>query len=445
MSNPSSGGLFVNRKPSASSSKPAAPSQAAGAVKPEKNVKARWMYVAGGVVALVILSSTLNSSPEQVRTPAQKPQSMVNTDPPNAAKDAFTAKFAKDLEEVKVQQLTLKQKLAEKEREIEELKSRPATTPATPAVPPGIVAPPVLGNSGGLGSVPMPPAPPQAPGTKNSLPPKILGGSEGGLTPPGGSSTKRRFEAPALEKTSSAKESAAVAAAADGTKEYKKNANAGLIPAGAFAPVSLLNGVDAGTASATQANPLPILMRINDQATLPGSAKYQLKSCFVLGTAYGDLSAERVYGRISRISCVDKKDRLVLTQDVQGYLVDSDGKLGLRGMITDRQGTKIGKALLAGFAQGLAGALGRAQSTTVSSALGTTSSIGGEEALRAAGLSGAETATSQLAQFYLKEAQSIFPVITVDAGRTGTIVFSSSASLAWADGDNQFVQQVKPK
>jgi conjugal transfer pilus assembly protein TraB len=146
------------------------------------------------------------------------------------------------------------------------------------------------------------------------------------------------------------------------------------------------------------------------------------------------------------LSCVDKSDRLILSQEVQGYLVDSDGKLGLRGMITDRQGAKVGKALLAGFAQGLAGALGTAQSSvTQNSTLGTsTSAITGDAALRAAGLSGAQTAASQLAQFYLKEAQAIFPVITVDAGRTGTIVFSASAALSWSDGDSQYVQQVTP-
>lgn len=450
MSDSKGSGLFVNKKPSAAKPSAAPVTPSAGAKGP-KNVQARWMYIGGAVIGLVILSTSLTSKPDAPSTAVKKQTAMVNTDPPNADKDAFTSKFAKDLEAVKVQQIALEQKLSEKDKEIAELKGRSAKTEAAgSAIPPGIVPPPIAGNSGGLGAVPIPPAPPVAPNSTGGAGVPQIGSQKVVPTIPGatggGASGAQIFKAPALQKTSEAENtSAAAVASADVKKSYKKNANAGLIPAGAFAPVSLLNGVDAGTASTTQANPLPVLMRINDQATLPGSAKYQLKSCFVLGTAYGDLSAERVYGRISRLSCVDKKDRLVLTQEVQGYLVDSDGKLGLRGMITDRQGTKIGKALLAGFAQGLAGALGKAQTTTTSTVLGTTSTIGGEEALRAAGLSGAENAASQLAQFYLKEASSIFPVITVDAGRTGTIVFSNSATLAWSDGDNQFVQQVQPK
>jgi conjugal transfer pilus assembly protein TraB len=228
------------------------------------------------------------------------------------------------------------------------------------------------------------------------------------------------------------------------TVQYKKNPYNGFLPAGAFASVVLLNGLDAGTSSATQANPMPVLMNITDQATLPGSARYMLKSCFVLGTGYGDLSAERVYVRFSRLSCLDKQDRLVLSADVAGYLVDSDGKIGLRGKVLDRQGAKLGKALLAGFAQGLSGALGQAQGVVTSTAAGMTSAIGGDAALRASGLSGAQSAAQQLAQFYLKEAQGIFPVISIDTGRTATIVFTDNASLVWSTGDTQYVKDVRP-
>jgi conjugal transfer pilus assembly protein TraB len=186
------------------------------------------------------------------------------------------------------------------------------------------------------------------------------------------------------------------------------------------------------------------LMNVSDQATLPGSARYKIKSCFILGTGYGDLSAERVYLRVSRMSCVDKNNKLILSQDIAGYVVDSDGKLGMRGKVVDRQGAKLGAAMLAGFAQGLSGALGSSQGTSTSSAAGVANTLTGTGALRASGLAGAQSATSQLAEFYLKEAQSIFPVISVDTGRTGTIVFTSSVALNWTHGDTPFVQELKP-
>lgn len=446
-------GLFLKSvKAVKTAATPNARANVAASTKP-KDVQKRWLYVAAGLVGVVVLSTSVLGDKKAVQGPAVKPiSSMVNTNPPNADKDAFTSKFAKDLEAVKVEQGRLARENEQKDKRIQELMSRPAGSVLSEIPPGGIVAPPIKpsANNGGLGSiVNLPPAPPDAP-SRLTVPPSIRVGQPNALPdmPTQALPVNNEpmvFPAPAVE----GKATDATAIAAGGVEarsSYKKNANAGLIPAGAFAPISLLNGVDAGTATSTQSNPMPVLMRITDQATLPGSAKYRLKSCFVLATAYGDLSAERVYARISRLSCVDKADRLILSQEVQGYLVDSDGKLGLRGMVTDRQGAKVGKALLAGFAQGLAGALGSAQSSVSTNSLtgGTTSTIGGVDAVRAAGLSGAQSATSQLAAFYLKEAQSIFPVITVDAGRTGTIVFSASTPLTWSDSDSQFTQSVTP-
>lgn len=230
----------------------------------------------------------------------------------------------------------------------------------------------------------------------------------------------------------------------DAKVKYRKNAQNGLMVAGAFAPVVLLNGIEAATSSGARSNPLPILIRVQDNAILPGSARYALKSCFMLGSGYGDLSAERVYVRLARLSCVDINDRLVLSVPVQGYVVDSDNTLGMRGKVVDRQGARLGKAMLAGFAQGLSGALGGAQGDVTSSALGTATSITGSAALRASGLGGIGSASSQLAQFYLKEAEAIFPVIEVEGGRTGTVVVSEDANLAWGNVDEQFVREVTP-
>ncbi len=457
MSDEKKSGIFVSKKAAAAT--PAAPASPA---KP-KDVQRRWMYVGVGVIGLVVVSSSLFSSKKPAAPTTKKDDAstaMVSVTPPSADKAAFEAKFAKDMEVMKQELERQKADLASKEKTIAELKSKPATVEQTPA---GVVAPPKEGQNtsalGGLNAVAPPPTPitrGQAPMLQ--APPSIAMGT--GRTPElpsvpmtvpsSGGSDPMVFDAPARNGGASAGVAGGdVQAGGQGVNakvRYQKNANAGILPAGAFASVSLLNGLDAGTSSATQSNPMPVLLNVTDQATLPGAAKYRLKSCFVLGTGYGDLSAERVYVRFSRLSCVDKTDRLVLSQEVQGYLVDSDGKLGMRGVVYDRQGAKLGKAMLAGFAQGLTGALGSAQGSTTSNATTgmTTSSITGGAVMRASGLSGAQSAAQTLADFYLKEAQAIFPVISIDAGRTGTIVFSASATLSWTNGDSQYVQQVTP-
>jgi conjugal transfer pilus assembly protein TraB len=447
-------GLFINKK----TPKPglAGGAAMAGSVIP-KNVHKRWVYIGVGVVGVVVISSSLFSGQNQnMSSGPVKSSSMINVEPANTDKRAFESQFSQRIEALAANQERLTADGIRKDRQIAELIAGNKVS-SQMTMPEGIVAPPLAPgmNTGGLASVgisspPAPPIPPVRAGNSDgaSLPPLVgtlpsLSGQNSGMQMPSmGNSQPLVFEAPATSRS-------IAATAAKNTPvnaKFMVNKSAGSLPAGAFASVALLNGVDAGTSTATQSNPMPLLFNITDQATLPGSAKYKLKNCFVLGTAYGDMSAERVYGRVSRLSCVDKSDRLVLSQEVQGYLVDSDGKLGLRGVVSDRQGAKLGHALLAGFAQGLSGALGQAQGSVLQNATTgtTTSSIGGSAAVRSAGLSGAQSAAGQLADFYLKEASNLFPVITVDAGRTGTIVFTNSVTLSWADADNQYVQQVTP-
>lgn len=444
------GGLFVNKKAAA----PTAP--AAPGAKP-KNVKQRWTMIGVAAVGFIVISSSFfGKKNEPVRT-EKKEVGMVSVGPTGVDKKDWMSQSSQQLRNVEADNDKLKaelanlQKVVQKMRDDEE-KNKAAPTDkepkAEPQLPPGVVAPPTRDSnkpSSNANVPPPPPVPPSIPGaqTKVNIPAPVGVPS----FPTDGMSSAPLAEAQVF-KPESKPQAAAGAADAEGVKassKYKKNPYNGFLPAGSFAPVVLLNGLDAGTSTTTQANPMPVLMTITDQATLPGSAKYSVKSCFVLGTGYGDMSAERVYVRYSRLSCVDKSDRLVLSADVSGYLVDSDGKIGLRGKVIDRQGAKLGKALLAGFAQGLTGALGQAQSTVTSSALGSTTSIGGADALRASGLSGAQSATQQLAQFYLKEAQAMFPVISIDTGRTGTIVFTDSASLVWSTGDGQYVKETKPE
>jgi conjugal transfer pilus assembly protein TraB len=460
-------GIFVNRKADSSKSAPA-PASTPSPQGKQKDVQKRWLYVGVGVLGVVVLSTSIFSEKKMERPEMKKPTTMVNVTPPNADKAAFEANFAKELETVKNNVATLTAENSRLGKRLEDAQENAAkaarlgtgAAPSTPALTSGIVPPPSrIGNSntGGIGLLngksDVPPPPPIVP---SRLAPSS--GSQAAEMPPLSAmppSVAPPSTAPIVFELKDSSANAAGASGAAGTPglptvnaktTYKKNESAGLLPAGSFAPVVLLNGVDAGTSAATQANPMPVLMNITEQATLPGAAKYKLRNCFVLGNGYGDLSAERVYVRFNRLSCVDKSDRLVLSQEVAGYLVDSDGKLGLRGKVVDRQGARLGKAMLAGFAQGLSQALGAAQGTVTSNlATGSAmSTIQGGAALRSSGLTGASTAAQQLSEFYLKEAQSIFPVVSVDTGRTGTIVFSNSYPLNWTSGESQFVSQTTP-
>ena len=419
---------------------------ASGVAAPKNSTK-RWTIIIACVGAAGIASASFFSSPPPAPQQKKKTADFVDITPKDAAQKSWESKSQSDIK-------SLQDRLNNLETENKKL-SNQLSTLSDPSKTPPPAGQPAPGN------IPPPPSQPGAPGMATGTfpasippPPKTLEP----ITAPKGdialppvdlqSATQQEPQVFKPEKKTAGALSATVDGVVDGVKakvQYKKNPNSGLLVAGAFAPVALLNGLDAGTAATAQSNPQPVLMQIQDNAVLPGSAKYSLKSCFALGSAYGDLSAERVYVRLATLSCVDKSSRLVMTSKIQGYLVDSDGKLGLRGIVVDRQGARLGKALLAGFASGLSSALGSAQGITSSNSLGVTTSLTGADALRSSGLSGASSATSQLAQFYLKEAESIFPVITVDTGRTATLVFSDSVALHWGEGDPAFTKDVTPQ
>jgi conjugal transfer pilus assembly protein TraB len=447
-------GIFINKKDKAASS--STPASGIAGSKP-KDVQRRWLYVGLAAVVVMVAASTLLSPSAKVPlvAPSAPVIPLVNVTPKGVDKASFEVEVGKDLASLKDKVSKMEIERNQKDSEIKMLREKADRPVSSNMLPPGVVAPPSLNNTGGIAPLGAPPAPPSPLGGL-SVPPSDYSKSAVAsdrdslqMLPPSiamSTGAPVVFEAPSVAVATTAPPAASTTAqgATVSKTTTKKNEGFGMLPAGAFAPISLLNGLDAGTSTVTQNNPMPVLMNVSDQATLPGSARYKIKSCFILGTGYGDLSAERVYLRVSRMSCVDKNNKLILSQDIAGYVVDSDGKLGMRGKVVDRQGAKLGAAMLAGFAQGLSGALGSSQGTSTSSAAGVANTLTGTGALRASGLAGAQSATSQLAEFYLKEAQSIFPVISVDTGRTGTIVFTSSVALNWTHGDTPFVQELKP-
>ena len=444
----------------------------------KKDVKKRIlvvsMIVVGGAVAV---SSMLAEDPApKAATSKQKTNEkgiVVESNPtgPRQDNEEFGRKVSNELNTLKAQIGELNTRNASLQQQLDQVKPNAAATSSTP---PGIVAPPGRGQPATppTATPPMPPAPPTGPvattpiglpaaGGNNvapittpvGTPPSVIPSAPAAAPKATGPKAPQSYDITGSASTSS-ESSVATLGGLPGTGpvkskvNYVKNAHYGEISMGAFAPVVLLNGVEAGTSTTSRADPQPILMTIVDHAILPGSATYSLKSCFAMGTAQGNPSTERAEIRVDQISCTDKANKLVLNQKVSAYLVDSDGYIGIRGKYVEKQGAKLSRALLAGFAQGLTTALGTAQSASASSitSSGSTSSttINAGAVLRSSAFQGSSTAIGQLADFYMKEATSLFPVISVANGRTATLVFSGPSVLEWAPAGAKYTAEVAP-
>jgi len=212
-------------------------------------------------------------------------------------------------------------------------------------------------------------------------------------------------------------------------KTEKKKVKAGdVIPAGSFVRGILLSGLNAPAGGKALSNPLPVLIRVTNLSVLPNRWRADIKGCFIVGAGYGNLSSERAYIRAETLSCV-KENGEVIEVKVDGYVSGEDGKVGLAGRVVTKQGQLLARTLMAGFLEGVARAFQQAGTTYAISPQGVVSTVNPNEALKIGIFSGVGEATKKLADFYMKMASQMFPVIEINAGRKVDVIFLKSVKL----------------
>lgn len=203
------------------------------------------------------------------------------------------------------------------------------------------------------------------------------------------------------------------------------------MPAASIMTGVLLNGLDAPTGQGARKDPFPVAVRIQKEAVLPNHYRADVRECFALASGYGDLSTERAFLRTETISCV-REDGGVIEAKLKGYIVGEDGKAGLRGRLVSKQGQIIAKSLMAGFAGGVANAFDVNPVPVINTSPGgstqyqETMSSG---LMQGAAMKGASTALDRVAQFYIEMAESMFPVVEIDAGRRADIIITGGVKL----------------
>lgn len=201
------------------------------------------------------------------------------------------------------------------------------------------------------------------------------------------------------------------------------------IPSGSILSGTLLSGLDASTSAGASSDPVPVLVRLKHLAILPNRYAADVRECFVLLAAYGDLSSERANMRGEKISCVLRRGGVVENR-LQAFVTGEDGKQGLRGRLVRKEGQFIARALLVGLLEGAASALGnRAEDQTISvDSTGTLKTTGGRDALNEL-FRGTSGALDRISEFYLEQAKEIFPVIEVDVGRQVDIILTQPLTI----------------
>ena len=212
----------------------------------------------------------------------------------------------------------------------------------------------------------------------------------------------------------------ATAAELDGDNIFK-------LPATSILTGTLITGLDAPTGAQAQSEPLPVLLRLKREAILPNRYRADVRECFALLGAYGDLSSERAHMRGETMSCI-LHDGTILEQPLKAFAVGEDGKEGARGRLVRREGTFIARALLVGFLEAAANALDDNQILQIGSG-GGLDVQGAQAAATSIGASTAGSALGRVADWYIDQAFQLFPVIEIDAGREIDVVLTSTFAM----------------
>jgi conjugal transfer pilus assembly protein TraB len=197
------------------------------------------------------------------------------------------------------------------------------------------------------------------------------------------------------------------------------------IPPASFGRGYLMSGLDAPTGGQAQQNPYPIVISMIDTINMPNQFTSDYRDCRLLAAGAGDISSERAFLRLERMTCI-RRDGASIDIAVNGFIADQTGKAGVRGRLVTKQGQILARSLLAGVISGIGKGFAEADYTTSMSALGAvrTTSDDNEAKFKSGIGEGIGNALDRLANYYLEQADKMYPIIEIDAGIPVDVVFT---------------------
>lgn len=201
------------------------------------------------------------------------------------------------------------------------------------------------------------------------------------------------------------------------------------LPPNSYAPARVIVGVDAPAGVVSQTDPLPVVLRI----TGPARSVLQngrvlttrLTGCVVNGAARGDLSSEKVYVKLARMTC-DQPSGRVAVSEVKGF-ISFAGKSGVRGRVVSREGNLVSQALLAGivggFGRGFSANANSVFSAARTNADGTRAALSASDILGGGLGQGAADAADTVSKYLIERAEQYQPVVEMPTGIDVEIVF----------------------
>jgi len=218
-------------------------------------------------------------------------------------------------------------------------------------------------------------------------------------------------------------------------KAQERSAN-NYVWAGTFATGYLMTGIigDAGTNSTKNTGTVAIKLTAN--GTMPNGKTSHLKDCVVLGSTYGDLSADSDVIHLETLSCAGKK--YSFEKKVYGAVFDLDAMQDLRGVPVLKAKPVLGYAAVAGLIAGIGDGLsasGNTSTVTGSGVVTTPTSV-----LKSGIGQGISKPADKITDYLMAIANMYHPIVVARAGRKVTVLFQAGF---WIDKAHQGFESMK--
>jgi conjugal transfer pilus assembly protein TraB len=206
------------------------------------------------------------------------------------------------------------------------------------------------------------------------------------------------------------------------------------IPATSYVSGHLLGGIAVSTSVTSASEPIPVIIKLTSRGNLPKAFAVDMKQCRLLASCYGDISSERAIIRAEELVCEDKSAGLITSTKVAGVVYGDDGANGIRGTVVSMSEKHLKNAVIGGVLSGFSGAAKGQDGLNISS-LGalSTKKRGLKDMAQDGLLGGTSSAAEKLADYHIKLAENISPVILVPGGTKVDIMFTKSVEVGSFD------------
>lgn len=201
------------------------------------------------------------------------------------------------------------------------------------------------------------------------------------------------------------------------------------LPVG-FMKATLLVGINARSGEYGQSNPQQIVFNVSAPAQLPNRIKLNLKGCFVVANANGDLSAKRIEALPVSMNCLTKNGEYKITSSsLKGFVQDTDGKRGLNARVVSRARHLLASTLFAKTVTGFGKVISAQGFTSTNTAIGSTTTPTDGEAAKTALAGGVAEGFDDLGDYLLDLAKQIQPTLEHGAGKNVLIWVAEASTL----------------